>query len=160
MARLRSPFLAIPTLTAIAFAVFAFAPTGVRECGVGVASAKTGFDSAYTYDQTWTASLRLVRVDLGLKISEKDEHDGFILFEYTEKDRTSPASIELVRTDHGVRVNCQIAQFASYHEAALLTRLARKLKDDFGSPPEKPAPIVDAGSDVEDAGSDSAPSSP
>lgn len=160
MARARFPLLAIPTLTALGFAAMAFAPTTFRECGVGVASAKSGFDSPYTYDQTWTAALRLVRVDLGLKVSEKDEHDGFILFEYVEKDRTSSASIELVRTDHGVRVNCQIAQFASYHEAAILARLARKLKDDFGAPPEKPAPVVDAGSDADDGGSDVGPTTP
>ncbi|MFI5301038.1 MAG: hypothetical protein ACHREM_23390 [Polyangiales bacterium] len=155
---MRLPILALPTLTALTFAAIVFAPTGMRECGVGVASAKSGFDSQYTYDQTWTASLRLVRVDLGLKVTEKDEHDGFILFEYVEKDRTSGASIELVRTDHGVRVNCQIAQFASYHEAALLARLARKLKDEFGAPPERQPP--DAGSIDADETGETGPTSP
>ncbi len=115
------------------------------ESGLPEAGAKQHFDSLYTYDQTWNTALRLVRVDLGLKVVEKDEKAGFILFEYEDKGTTSSASLELLKGEKSIRVICQIPKFPSYHEIAVLDRLARKLKDEYGAPPEKPKPPVDAG---------------
>ncbi len=80
------------------------------------AFAKVGMESAYTYEQTWNSTLRLLRVDLGYKIVEKDEAAGYILFEYTDKGTVSNASIELLRGSSTIRVVCQIPKFPSYHE--------------------------------------------
>jgi hypothetical protein len=130
--------------------VATFLPSGWIE---GEARAKSGYDSLYTYDQTWNSALRLVRVDLGYKIVEKDEKAGYILFEYVDKGTTSNASIELLPNDRAIRVVCQIPKFPSYHEAVVLDRLARKLKEEHGAPVEKPKPQPDAGAPA-DASSD------
>jgi len=120
------------------------------------AHAKSGMESAYTYDQTWNSALRMIRVDLGLKILEKDEKAGYILFEYVDKGTTSSASLELLRGESTIRVVCQIPKFPSYHETVVLDRLGRKLKEEHGLPPEKPKPKPDAGP-PQDAGDDAAP---
>jgi len=118
------------------------APTPFEE---GEARAKAGLDSAYTFEQTWNSALRLVRVDLGYKVVEKDEKAGYILFEYTDKGTTSSASLELLPNEKAVRVVCQIPKFPSYHETFVLDRLAKKLKEEHGAPVEKPKPTPDAG---------------
>lgn len=120
------------------------------------AHAKSGMESAYTYDQTWNSALRLIRVDLGLKIVEKDDKAGYILFEYENKGTTSSGSLELLKGESTIRVVCQIPKFPSYHETVVLDRLARKLKDEHGLPPEKPKPPPDAGPPA-DAGAETAP---
>lgn len=120
------------------------------------AHAKSGMESAYTYDQTWNSALRLLRVDLGLKIVEKDDKAGYILFEYENKGTTSNGSLELLKGESTIRVVCQIPKFPTYHETVVLDRLARKLKDEHGLPPEKPKPPPDAGPPA-DAGAEAAP---
>ncbi len=150
--------LLVPTATTISLlaGASALALLGPRGLVVGEAHAKSGYESLYTYDQTWTTAIRLVRVDLGLKILEKDEKAGYILFEYVDKGTTSSASLELLQGDR-IRVVCQIPKFPSYHESVVLDRLARKLKDEHGAPPEKPKPPpADAGTGGSDAGSDAA----
>lgn len=134
----RNPILALATLVALATA-----PLFV----VGEARAKASYDSAYTLEQTWNSALRLVRVDLGMKVLEKDDKAGYILFEYVDKGTTSAASLELLVQEKSIRVVCQIPKFPSYHEAVLLDHLARKLREENGTPPERPKPPVDAGSD-------------
>ena len=44
--------------------------------------AKAGFDSPYTLAQTYNAALRLVRVDLGLTVTEQDPSAAYVLFDY------------------------------------------------------------------------------
>lgn len=153
--------LLVPTATTISLlaGASALALLGPRGLVVREAHAKSGYESLYTYDQTWTTAIRLVRVDLGLKIVEKDEKAGYILFEYVDKGMTSSASLELLQAGQGdrIRVVCQIPKFPSYHESVVLDRLARKLKEEHGAPPEKAKPPVDAGPDGADAGSDAAP---
>jgi hypothetical protein len=95
-------------------------------------------DLPYPIEQSWNAAVRLVRVDLGFTITERDRENGFLLFTYRDSTRSSPASIELIATDvggvAGVRVVVQIAQMPSYMERHLLTRLDRKLHEDYGEP--------------------------
>jgi hypothetical protein len=110
-----------------------------------VASAKTTRDSPYTYDQTWNTAVRLIRVDLGYKIDEKDEKNGYLLFEYEDKGVKGSGSIELLKGESSVRVICQLPKFPSYHEIVILDRLEKKLREEYGPPPEKPKPQPDAG---------------
>ena len=140
----------------------------VREMGVGLASllvlalatpwpgaqAKSIYESPYGYARTWNAALRLVRVDNGWKVTEKDDASGYILFEYKspESTRTSPGSIELVRgpdPDSPVGVLAQLPQMPHYHEQVLLDALAAKMRREYGDPPAPkkapPPPQPDGG---------------
>jgi hypothetical protein len=120
----------------------------------GEARASASYQSAYTFEQTWGSAMRLVRVDLGLKITEKDVDNGFLLFDYTSPEsgsKTHRGSIEMVRTKAGVSVVVQIPAMPRYHEDMVVTALAKKLLDEHGDPPKKaptPAPSAepDAGS--------------
>ena len=139
--------LLVPTATTITMLVGAgtVAVFGPREWVEREAHAKSGMESPYRYDQTWNSALRLVRVDMGLKILEKDEKAGYILFEYVDKGTVSSASIELLPNEQSIRVVCQIPKFPSYHETVVLDRLTRKLREEHGAPPEKVKPAPDAG---------------
>jgi len=138
--------------------------TGVV-CGLAVAaaivtvghdaSARASYDSNYGYERTWNAALRLVRVDLGYKVTEKDEQNGYLLFDYhsSESHGTTPGSIELVRSkdpDAPVEVIVQLPQMPRYHEQVLVDSLARKMRQEYGEPPaHAPHPP-----DPQDAGTD------
>lgn len=122
------------------------------------ARASVAYDSPYTFDQTFGTALRLVRVDLGLKITEKDPEGGFLLFEYSSPEsgkRLTPGSIEVVRNADHVHVTVQLPQMPSYHEQVIVDALAKKLEREYGTAPRrpKPAPAGDAGADgAPDAG--------
>lgn len=120
------------------------------------ADARSSLDSSYGYERTWNASLRMVRVDMGLKVTEKDEENGYLLFEYKSPDsgnKVSSGSIELVRSkdaDQPVHVIVQLAEMPRYHEQLMLDTLTRKMRQEYGDPPRtpsKPAPVADAGAD-------------
>lgn len=123
----------------------------------GPASAKSAYESAYGFERTWNAGLRLVRVDLGLKVTEKDDANGYLLFDYKSPEsgqKPVPGSMEFIKgRDGGVRVVVQIAQMPGYHEQVLVDHLQRKLRNEYGDPPKKP-PVPstprDAGPDAED----------
>jgi hypothetical protein len=103
------------------------------------AGARTVRDEPYSMETTWNAAVRLVRIDMGLPIVERDQDMGFFTFTYREGARTVPGSVELVRTEvdgrPGARVIVQIPQMPSYVESLILTRLGRKLRSEFGEPP-------------------------
>jgi hypothetical protein len=129
------------------------AATAVILTGPG-AEAKSAYDSPYGYDRTWNAATRLVRVDMGLKVTEKDDASGYLLFEYHSAEggsKTSPGSIELVRSADpiaAVHVIVQLPSMPRYHEQVLLDGLVRKMKDDYGEPPTarmRSRSAVDAG---------------
>lgn len=104
------------------------------------ANASSSYPSAYTYEQTFGTMLRLLRVDLGLKITERDKELGYILFEYTSPEsgnRVSNGSVELVDGKNGVQVAVQLPQMPRYHEQMIVDQLARKLQDEHGAPPQK-----------------------
>src|SRR3954453_15146130 len=122
----------------------------------GPAHAKSAYDSAYGFDRTWNAGLRLVRVDLGLKVTEKDDTNGYLLFDYKSPEsgqKPVPGSMEFIKGKDGqVGVVGQIAQMPGYHEQVLVDSLSRKLRNEYGDPPKKPpipAAPKDAGPDGE-----------
>ncbi len=136
---------------AVAFAIVLSGPE---------ASARSAYDSTYGYDRTWNAALRLVRVDMSLKVTEKDQENGILMFEYKSPEgrAASPGSIELVRSKDPavpVRVIVQLAQMPRYHEQLLVDSLAKKMRQDYGDPPTlhpAPPPSGDAGAIEADAG--------
>jgi hypothetical protein len=105
------------------------------------ASARASTEYTYRYDQLWQATIRLLRVDLGCQITDRDDDIGFVMFDYPgAAGHVHGGSVELVRTadDHGVehvRVTVTIPTMPTYVEQHVLTRLGRKLRDDFGLPP-------------------------
>jgi hypothetical protein len=112
----------------------------------GAADAKSTYESPYGYSRTWNAALRLVRVDNGWKVTEKDEANGYLLFEYVapQNAKTTPGSLELIRErdgDGAVSVLVQLPQMPHYHEQVILDSLASKMRHEYGDPPEhRPAP--------------------
>ncbi len=132
----------IAALTVLAFAALA-------------AQAKATYESPYGYDRTWNAALRLVRVDNGWKVTEKDDASGYILFEYRSPQSTkaTPGSMELVRrpdADGPVSVLAQLPQMPQYHEQVLLDALAAKMRREYGDAPahkKSPPPEPDGGRD-------------
>jgi hypothetical protein len=119
------------------------------------ASARSAFDSTYGYDRTWNAALRLVRVDLGFKVTEKDEETGYLMFEYKspESRGATPGTMEFIHSKDPqapVRVVVQLAQMPRYHEQVLVDALTKKLHTEYGDPPPvlRRADPVDAGPDT------------
>ena len=128
----------------------------------GPAHAKAVHESPYSYEQTFGSALRLVKVDLGLKVTDRDADWGYVLFEYrSANDRASRGSIELVRTEHLVRVTVQLPAVPSYHERLLVEKLAKKLENEHGEPPKrKPRKPQDDEDAPEEPPSDAQPKAP
>jgi hypothetical protein len=112
-----------------------FAVAGVPS----VARARSVQDERYPVEQTWNATIRLLRVDMGFEITERDRETGFVLFTYRDAGRSSPGSVEIIPSQvdgvAGCRIVVHLAQMPAYAERHLLARLARKLRDEYGEPP-------------------------
>ncbi|MGH7295368.1 MAG: hypothetical protein ACRELB_10565, partial [Polyangiaceae bacterium] len=111
----------------------------------------------YGYERTWNAALRLVRVDNGWKVTEKDDANGYLLFDYKSPsgDKPYPGSMELVKSsdpDGPVSVLVQLPAMPQYHEQVLLDALASKMRREYGDPPMHRTPLPkepgDAGPDA------------
>ena len=124
------------------------------------AVASVAYDSPYTFEQTFGTALRLVRVDLGCKVTEKDADNGYLLFDYTSSEsgkQVHHGSVEIVRGKSRMHVTVQLPSLPRYHEQMIVDALARKLLAEHGDPPRNkptppPAPPDDAG-----AGGDAQP---
>ena len=112
----------------------------------------------YPYSRVWTAAIRLMRVDFESQITEKDKDDGYFLFEFPDRGKSFSGSMELIasRKDdaESVRVVLTIQALPTYVESMLMERLAKKLLQEFGPPPERkperrPAPPDSAQPDGE-----------
>ncbi|WP_437782258.1 hypothetical protein [Sorangium sp. So ce1097] len=142
-------------LSPIALLVVALAAPAVVSLGARDAGASVAYGSPYTFEQTFGTALRLVRVDLGFKIVEKDVSNGYLLFEYRSPEsgsRVTQGAIEIVNGRAGVHVAVQLPAMPQYHEQVLLDALVKKLVAEHGVPPKKsPPPPVDAGAPPPDA---------
>lgn len=147
----------IPRLLGSLFAGSALAAAVFFGLGSTDARAKSSYESSYGYDRTWNAGMRLVRVDLGMKLVEKDESAGYLLFDYVSPEsgkKPVPGSMEFVRSKEtgAVRVIVQIPQMPGYHEQVLIDSLQKKMRAEYGDPPKKappPSPPKDAGADAD-----------
>jgi hypothetical protein len=160
----------VRTLFAVARTFFAPGPVVGAVSGLGVATAlvlaspiaeaKTSVESMYGFERTWNAALRLVRVDLGYKIAEKDDGAGYLLFEYTSPEsgtKATSGSIELIRPREGggpVQVIVQLPQMPRYHEMALADSLTRKMRSEYGDPPARAPKEPPKDTTPKDAGPD------
>lgn len=105
------------------------------------ASARAMHDSPYTFDQTFGSTLRLLKVDMELEVTETNAEWGYVLFVYTNSEsgsRKNRGSFTFVRDEHGVHVALQIPEMPSYHEQMIIDQLRRKLETEHGEPPPPP----------------------
>jgi hypothetical protein len=116
--------------------------------------AKKTADFRHTYEQVWGAAVRMIRVDQGYAIKDRDEAVGYFLFDYRDDGRNYPGSVELVRIeDQGggpIRAVIQIPAMSSYIERMLLDKLRKKLISEFGEPTPPPKKPTDAPSSDHD----------
>lgn len=104
------------------------------------ANARTAFQSSYTLDQNYGSALRMIRVDMGLKVTEKDPESAYIMFEYKSNEsgqKVTPGSIEMVPQQGAVQVIVQLPQMPQYHEEVMANSLRKKLQQDHGDPPKR-----------------------
>jgi hypothetical protein len=120
------------------------------------ASARVAYDSPYTFEQTFGTAIRLIRVDLACKVTEKDADNGYVLFDYTSSEsgnKVHRGSLEVVRASQGAHVSVQLSTLPAYHEQMIVDALSRKLVAEHGDPPPHdkaappPPPADDAGAD-------------
>lgn len=119
----------------------------------GQAAARSEAETSYTREQTFSAALRYLRVDLGYEVTEKDPDAAYLLFSFSAPEleqKSAHGSIEVVQGERTVRVFVNLPQLPSYHEDVLKRGLLQKLRAEYGEPPkaeprkkpepEKPAP--------------------
>jgi hypothetical protein len=106
------------------------------------AAARLESASAYSKAQTYNCVLRYLRVDRGYEIQEKDAEAAYVLFQYPVPGQKTAASgaMEIIDTPSGVKVVVQLPRLPGYHETLLRDGLLRKLREEYGPPPPKPAP--------------------
>lgn len=122
------------------------------------ARARVGGESEYSKAQTYSGALRYLRVDLGYEVVERDPDAAYLIFRYQtpgQNKSNATGTVEIVDTDGHVKLFVQIPSMPEYHERVLRDGLVRKLHDEYGAPPRKPAapapppkkPEGDAGTD-------------
>lgn len=107
------------------------------------ARARVGGDSEYSKQQTYSGALRYLRVDLGYEVTERDPDAAYLIFRYQlpgQNKATATGTVEIVDADGHVKLFVQIPTMPEYHERVLRDGLVRKLHDEYGTPPRKPAP--------------------
>ena len=113
----------------------------VASSATHTASASVSHTCPYSLQQTFSAALRLLRIDNGFVVTERDPDAAYIMFLYESRDgsaRTSPGAIEMVPSENSTRVIIRLPQMPRYHEDVLLNSLKRKLEADYNSPTPKP----------------------
>lgn len=107
------------------------------------ADAKSALTMPYPFGEVWPAAIRLLRVDRGYMVREKDESSGYVLFDVPEAGRTYRAALELVATADAdgrpaTQILCSMPELPRHHENTLLERLQAKVRAERGVP--APAP--------------------
>jgi hypothetical protein len=118
-------------------------PAVVLVCGLAApAFARTEKILAYPRAEAWATSVRFIRVDAHLKVTEKDAEAGYVLFELHEDGKTFRGALELADVSdegrHAVRFVITLEDRPSWQEIALMGKLVGKLRDELGDP-EPPA---------------------
>ena len=102
------------------------------------ALARSEAELTYTREQTFSAALRYLRVDLAYEVTEKDAEAAYLLFSFSAPElnqKTARGSIEVVQRERSVRLFVNLPQLPSYHEEVLKRGLIEKLRVEYGEPP-------------------------
>jgi hypothetical protein len=126
-------------------------PAALLVCGLAApAFARTETILAYPRAEAWATSVRFIRVDAHLKVTEKDAEAGYVLFELREDGKTFRGALELADVSdegrHAVRFVITLEDRPSWQEIALMGKLVGKLREELGEP-TPPAPAPPAGDD-------------
>jgi hypothetical protein len=116
----------------------------------GTAWGRAEAEVAYTREQTFSAALRYLRVDLAYDVIEKDADAAYLLFSFAAPElqrKVARGSIEVVQRQRTVRVFVNLPELPSYREEVLKRGLLEKLRTEYGEPapredqpPEKAPP--------------------
>lgn len=124
----------------VATALAALAVSGA----VSVANARVDGSSSYSKAQTYSGALRYVRVDLGYEVVEKDPDAAYLIFKYTPsgaaKDASVTGTLEVVEAGGSVRLFVSLPRLPEYHERVFRDGLLKKLRDEYGPPPNAKKP--------------------
>ena len=122
--------------------ILSLAIVGLTLClTTGNAHARAAHESPYTYRQTFGTALRLIKVDLAMRVLETNSEWGFFIFEYKSPasgKRKNRGTVQFVKQDAKVRVAVDVPQMPLHHEQMLVDKLKRKLSQEHGSPPQAP----------------------
>jgi hypothetical protein len=102
------------------------------------AGARAEIDIGYSREQTFSAALRYLRVDLAYEVTEKDADAAYLLFSFSDPElekKTGHGSIEVVQRERTVRVLVSLPELPSYREEVLKRGLLEKLHTEYGEPP-------------------------
>lgn len=109
-----------------------------------LALARAQGDVAYPYAQVWNATLRMVRVDMRMPVTDRDVDAGYLLFDYVDHGKRYPGSVELVRDERqnrpATKIVIQVPGMPGYVEQMLLGKLTQKLRAEYGEPLAPPKP--------------------
>lgn len=116
----------------------------------GSAWGRAEAEVAYTREQTFSAALRYLRVDLAYEVTEKDADAAYLLFSFAAPElerKVARGSIEVVQRQRTVRLFVNLPELPSYREEVLKRGLLEKLRTEYGEPappgeqpPEKAPP--------------------
>jgi hypothetical protein len=108
------------------------------------AAAKSEKTAPYDPHAAFPVAVRFLRVDLGVKIVEKDADTGYVIFELDEEKRTFRGALELVATEFdgraSVRLILRLDDRPDYEEQMMLDKLEQKLKAELQPSPKADKP--------------------
>jgi hypothetical protein len=105
------------------------------------ALARTETVVGYTREQTFSAALRYLRVDLAYDVTEKDPDAAYLLFSFSDPElqrKNGHGSIEMVQREQTVHIFVNLPELPSYREELLKRGLLEKLRTEYGEPPAPP----------------------
>ena len=94
----------------------------------------------YDPQAAFAVAVRFLRVDLGVKIVEKDAETGYVIFELDEEKRTFRGALELVAAQAdgraSVRLILTIEDRPEWEEQMMLDKLEQKLRAELQESPK------------------------
>lgn len=106
--------------------------------------AKSEKVAPYDPHAAFPVAVRFLRVDLGVKIVEKDADTGYVIFELDEEKRTFRGALELVATEFdgraSVRLILRLDDRPDYEEQMMLDKLEQKLAAELAESPKADKP--------------------
>ena len=111
--------------------------------GGGSATAKEKVELTWQFSEVYSTAIRYLRVDLGCKITDKDETAAYLLFECAPDQTGKPpkhGGLELFHVEVNgaemVRAQVNLTDDPSYVEKRFLDLLERKLRQERGPAPQ------------------------
>ncbi len=106
-------------------------------------AAKVERTAEHSYARVWSATIRHIRIDEGHSIVDKDQENGYVVFEVKDDGKVFRGALELIRIEQKgkparVRLVLSIEDRPTYMESGLLERLLQKLHLENRDRPEPP----------------------